>query len=178
MLWLQPIWVINPLPFTQLRMMKLISLLVVAATALADVQQVETEQQFVQGVQSVQAERAPEPAQYYYPPQQQYQPYSNQFQHRNGDVGVHAGITDIAGSYASGIIVTLLIVTVVILVMDLVFSNYNIVETIMGRSAKKLWEEGSSGLMSNLNTLNLIETANEVYSAVEKYNNLNVPRSF
>ena len=32
----------------------------------------------------------------------------------------------------------------------------------MGRSAKKLWEEGSSGLMSNLNTLNLIETANEV----------------
>ena len=31
--------------------MKLISLLVVAATALADVQQVETEQQFVQGVQ-------------------------------------------------------------------------------------------------------------------------------
>ena len=33
--------------------MKLISLLVVAATALADVQQVETEQQFVQGVQVI-----------------------------------------------------------------------------------------------------------------------------
>lgn len=72
---------------------------------------------------------------------------------------------------------TFLFVIGFILVIELVLGDLNIIKTITGRSARNLFENGSE-MFATVSPQKMVETAEEVYSAIERYQNRNMPRSF
>jgi len=116
----------------------------------------------------------------YYPAQaqgyMQEEPAFKPLQNRNG-VEARTGFFDISGSYATSLVATFLFVMGFILVIELVLGDLNIIKTITGRSARNLFENGSD-MFANVSPLKIADSVEEVYSAIERYQNRNNPRSF
>jgi len=106
----------------------------------------------------------------------QEQPAFQPVQNRNG-ITARTGFFDISGSYATSLVGTFLFVIGFILAIEFVLGDLNIIKTITGRSARNLFEDGSE-LFSAVSPQQLVDTADEVYSAIERYQNRNLPRSF
>jgi len=106
----------------------------------------------------------------------QEEPAFKPLQNRNG-IEARTGFFDISGSYATSLVATFLFVMGFILVIELVLGDLNIIKTITGRSARNLFENGSE-MFAKVSPQKIADSVEEVYSAIERYQNRNNPRSF
>jgi len=104
------------------------------------------------------------------------EPAFKPLQNRNG-IEARTGFFDISGSYATSLVATFLFVMGFILVIELVLGDLNIIKTITGRSARNLFENGSE-MFAKVSPQKIADSVEEVYSAIERYQNRNNPRSF
>jgi len=106
----------------------------------------------------------------------QEEPAFQPLQNRNG-VEARTGFFDLSGSYATSLVATFLFVMGFILAIELVLGDLNIIKTITGRSARNLFENGSD-MFAKVSPQKIADSVEEVYSAIERYQNRNNPRSF
>jgi len=152
--------------------MKCFIILILATCSLAQKTEPQTEEQgqaYVSGSYDS-----------YYPPSnqgyRQDQPAFQPVQERN-EIEARTGFFDISGSYATSLVATFLFVIGFILAIEIVLGDLNIIKTITGRSARNLFDNGSE-MFSAVSPKQLVDTADEVYSAIERYQRRNMPRSF